>query len=295
MLHLFTATHDRHDVLKVFRLSLRKCLLDTHRLAIASQDVTLPEMDGADAIQLTQNMGLIVPVHIMANYFHTDATNLYLEEDFIALAPWSIDSMPGPITLLHANAGGLWPSIWLKRQPHGQRSMIVQRGVPTVNDCPEWLPPQLCEAVVAARSLIAGPFLHLDKMSRSIDADLMARKNRLLAMVAEYLESLPDAITRDALVEPFVPPPPQRPRTKGPGAFLSEILASLWITEIEGCGCKAFAARMDAWGVDECVRRTGEIVEWMRQAAADRGLPFSAIAAALLVSRAITLARSAAG
>jgi len=47
---------------------------------------------------------------------------------------------------------------------------------------------------------------------------------------------------------------------------------------------------MDAWGPDECFRRIEEIVEHLRQAAAEKGLPFIATAARMMVARAIEAA-----
>lgn len=48
---------------------------------------------------------------------------------------------------------------------------------------------------------------------------------------------------------------------------------------------------MDAWGPDECERRVDEIVGWLREEAAERGLPFVAVAANAAVHSAIAMSR----
>lgn len=44
---------------------------------------------------------------------------------------------------------------------------------------------------------------------------------------------------------------------------------------------------MDSWGVEECRRNLDQILEWLQQAAADRGLPFSRLGAIALIRLAI--------
>ena len=76
----------------------------------------------------------------------------------------------------------------------------------------------------------------------------------------------------------------------GPGCQLKRTL-ELWNIRDDGtCGCKEFAAQMDAWGPAECWRRMEEIVEHLRGAAAKRGFPFLATAARIAVARAIQAA-----
>jgi predicted Fe-S protein YdhL (DUF1289 family) len=50
---------------------------------------------------------------------------------------------------------------------------------------------------------------------------------------------------------------------------------------------------MDAHGCDWCEANSDEIVGWLRESAAERGLPFLDVAARLLVRRAIANARKA--
>lgn len=77
----------------------------------------------------------------------------------------------------------------------------------------------------------------------------------------------------------------------GPGCQLKKSLAWWGIKDDGSCGCSDYAAMMDAWGCDECWRRLEEIVEHLRQAAADKGFPFIATAARIMVGRAIEAAR----
>jgi len=82
------------------------------------------------------------------------------------------------------------------------------------------------------------------------------------------------------------------PTICGPGCQLRRSLAWWGIRDDGSCGCDSFAAKMDAWGPDECVRRIAEIVEHLRHAAEKKGLPFIATAARIMVGRAIKAARA---
>jgi len=82
------------------------------------------------------------------------------------------------------------------------------------------------------------------------------------------------------------------PTTCGPGCQLRRSLAWWGIRDDGSCRCDSFAAKMDAWGPDECFRRIEEIVEHLREAAEKKGLPFIATAARIMVGRAIEAARA---
>lgn len=49
-----------------------------------------------------------------------------------------------------------------------------------------------------------------------------------------------------------------RPRTKGPGSMLKQMIPDFF--ESDGCGCDKYANKMDNWGVSGCERRIDEIV-----------------------------------
>ena len=77
----------------------------------------------------------------------------------------------------------------------------------------------------------------------------------------------------------------------GPGCQLQRTLGWFGLKDDGTCHCKAYAAQMDAWGPDQCIRRIEEIVQHLREAAAKRGLPFLATAARIAIGRAVEAAR----
>ena len=84
---------------------------------------------------------------------------------------------------------------------------------------------------------------------------------------------------------------------RGPGTELKSLLAGwpFFIVSTPDCKCNARARYMDAKGCDWCESDEGmtEIMAFLRESAAERGLPFVDIAARLLVKRAIHNARKA--
>jgi len=93
-------------------------------------------------------------------------------------------------------------------------------------------------------------------------------------------------------VPPPIPPAAVHP-AGGPGTELANILHRLHIAPAPTCQCRAMAAQMDAWGVEECSRpeRIEEVVAVMRDEANRRGLPFLEAAGRALVRMAIRNAR----
>ncbi len=83
------------------------------------------------------------------------------------------------------------------------------------------------------------------------------------------------------------------PPSHGPGTELSKLLKRFGIEPTPTCACRAKAAKMDAWGPDECSKpeRIEEVVGVMREEAKARGLPFIDAAGRMLVRRAIHNAR----
>lgn len=89
-----------------------------------------------------------------------------------------------------------------------------------------------------------------------------------------------------------VKPKPGRslPTPTGPGTELKQLLAKIGIVATPGCDCNKRAAYMDAnplW----CEDNIDQIVGWLREEAAKRGLPFLDVAGRVLVRRAIANAR----
>lgn len=75
------------------------------------------------------------------------------------------------------------------------------------------------------------------------------------------------------------------------GDCLAKLLSSFGFSEANGCKCESRVATMNVWGADKCEENIGIIVGWLREAAAERGLPFLAMPARMLVRRAIANAR----
>jgi hypothetical protein len=105
---------------------------------------------------------------------------------------------------------------------------------------------------------------------------------------------LPDACPYGVTVESAPDQKPVYPaerirRLGGPGTELAKLLARFGFSERPGCKCKSTAARMDAWGADECSRpeRVEEVLTVMRDEAAKRGLPFLDSIGRMLIRRAI--------
>jgi hypothetical protein len=87
---------------------------------------------------------------------------------------------------------------------------------------------------------------------------------------------------------------PRLPVCGGPGTELKGLLALAGITASPGCTCNARASLMDEREAAEpgwCDAHLDEIVGWLSEEAASRGLPFIDAAGRLLVRRAIANAR----
>jgi len=98
-----------------------------------------------------------------------------------------------------------------------------------------------------------------------------------------------------ATPKPGHEPPPAAPPapTHGPGTELKKLLKLVGITASPDCSCNARARTMDEKGCDWCEQNLDEIVGWLREEAAKRGLPFVDLAGRMLVNRAIKNARKA--
>ena len=81
--------------------------------------------------------------------------------------------------------------------------------------------------------------------------------------------------------------------TTGPGTELKKLLAAFGIRATDTCPCNQYAVQMNVWGPDQCESRIEQIVQWLRDEAARRHLPFAAFAARRLIKLAIRNARRA--
>ena len=79
--------------------------------------------------------------------------------------------------------------------------------------------------------------------------------------------------------------------TARPGTELHDLLGRFGLTASGDCKCTSRAALMDANGCDWCEANIDEIVGWLRESAAERGLPFLDAVGRVLIRRAIHNAR----
>lgn len=99
------------------------------------------------------------------------------------------------------------------------------------------------------------------------------------------------ALSRPVVLPTVTPGAEPDDATKGPGWHLKKLLRSFGIVATANCSCNARARTMDANGCDWCEANLDEIVGWLREEAARRGLPFLDAAGRMLVRRAIANAR----
>lgn len=102
------------------------------------------------------------------------------------------------------------------------------------------------------------------------------------------LETPPLAITAaDGLTADSPPPPEPEPPGYGPGTELKALLSKVGITSTPTCSCNARANHMDIQGIQWCRDNEELILEWLKEEAEKRNLPFIAFGAKMLIRRAI--------
>lgn len=77
----------------------------------------------------------------------------------------------------------------------------------------------------------------------------------------------------------------------GPGTILAGMFGAMGIKSAPNCSCKAHAIRMNAEGNDWCEANIGTILDWLRQEATKRKLPFIEAAAKAMVKKSIAKSR----
>tara|TARA_R100001163_G_scaffold65518_1_gene63046 strand:+ start:2164 stop:2784 length:621 start_codon:yes stop_codon:yes gene_type:complete len=77
----------------------------------------------------------------------------------------------------------------------------------------------------------------------------------------------------------------------GPGTILAGMLEAVGIKSAPNCSCKRRAVVMNAEGNDWCEENMDTILDWLKEEANKRGLPFIRGGAKLIVSRAIKKSR----
>ena len=81
------------------------------------------------------------------------------------------------------------------------------------------------------------------------------------------------------------------PVHRGPGTELHKLLAFFGVYMRAGCSCRGRMVQMNKWGCNGCEQNIQTIVEWMKEEAAARGLPYPSAVGRMLVRRAIHNAR----
>lgn len=81
------------------------------------------------------------------------------------------------------------------------------------------------------------------------------------------------------------------PMVRGPGTELHRLLGRFGIHMKKGCSCRGRMIQMNKWGPDECEKNTETIIEWLKEEADKRCIPFFSLPARMLVRRAIANAR----
>lgn len=75
------------------------------------------------------------------------------------------------------------------------------------------------------------------------------------------------------------------------GTNLKLLLQSFFLVSTKSCRCESRAEHMNHMGNDWCEQNIETIVEWLKEEAAARGLPFISTVGRMLVRRAISNAR----
>jgi hypothetical protein len=82
---------------------------------------------------------------------------------------------------------------------------------------------------------------------------------------------------------------------KGPGDHLANLIdwATPFLMNKDQCAsCRKRVKLMNIWGPDGCEINRETILEWLRRAAHESGVPFNSIFANLMISEAIRRARN---
>jgi len=106
-------------------------------------------------------------------------------------------------------------------------------------------------------------------------------------------------VTLSTTVDPCPDVAPQSvsepvPVTGGPGTELKTLLKYIGIVATPNCSCNARAAEMDRREAETpgwCAENMETILDWLKEQADNRGLPFVRMGAKVLVRRAISNAR----
>lgn len=77
----------------------------------------------------------------------------------------------------------------------------------------------------------------------------------------------------------------------GPGSILTGMISALGIKSSSTCSCRRHALEMNEKGPDWCEQNMDQIVGWLKEESAKRGLPFVETVGKMMVQRAISKSR----
>lgn len=77
----------------------------------------------------------------------------------------------------------------------------------------------------------------------------------------------------------------------GPGSILTGMISALGIKSSSTCSCRRHALEMNEKGADWCEQNMDQIVGWLKDESAKRGLPFVETVGKMMVQRAISKSR----
>lgn len=100
------------------------------------------------------------------------------------------------------------------------------------------------------------------------DGELLAKLRRDVGQAGLIGATQPEPMAADIMAQILQRHPARLDTGYGPGTELRDMLAELWLTPRNGCGCPTRLKVMNGWGVEGCRYNRDKIVGWLREAAA---------------------------
>jgi hypothetical protein len=132
---------------------------------------------------------------------------------------------------------------------------------------------------------------------QNIPGKIILLKDKEYEEAGDYTQSL----IEEKLREQLGPDPAKKlrnmfPKTleehpDGAGTILSGMISSLGIKSTPNCACRHHAIEMNEKGPDWCEQNLGQILGWLKEESAKRGMPFIETIAKIMVIKAIKKSR----
>jgi len=180
MIPIYTVTKNRPDLVCLLYTALKATLVEPHSFSVIYDGIE-PECGEAKipahivGISMEPNVprpATPVTIRIMPQY----GTRVFIEEDIIPIRPWSIDQYPGERVYLEGVPNVPWRAFTLARDGgrigaiFGRPFYMLKQYYARDLGCPDWIPEELRELVVAANAKIAGDhFIHIDKVRQNTE------------------------------------------------------------------------------------------------------------------------------